>query len=193
VDDHYKILGIQRSATTEEVKKAYFDLAKKYHPDSGDASAVKKFYQISTAYKILSDLSAKKSYDSHLESSKKVKLTENISESSFYSSKRESYRDEELKSYHKNRFKKAFFRVIISTFLFAFLFYLISIITGGIGVLSFLSGLFIGLHFSIYKNFDLDSYFSSKNKQILFIYCLRFFSSFGIIYFVWVLFHFFTS
>jgi len=50
--DYYKILGVSKNATDEEIKKAYRKLAMKYHPDhaKGDTSAEEKFKQISEAY-----------------------------------------------------------------------------------------------------------------------------------------------
>ncbi len=63
--DYYSILGISRSASPNEIKKAYRKLALKYHPDQnkGDKAAEAKFKDISEAYAVLSDLEKKKNYD----------------------------------------------------------------------------------------------------------------------------------
>lgn len=63
--DYYKILGVDRNASQEEIKKAYRKLAKKYHPDSnpGDKNAEEKFKEINEAYEVLGDEEKRKKYD----------------------------------------------------------------------------------------------------------------------------------
>ncbi|XP_078485547.1 dnaJ homolog subfamily B member 4-like [Ciona intestinalis] len=64
--DYYKVLGISRSASEDEIKKAYRKLALKYHPDKNkSASAEEKFKEIAEAYEVLSDPEKKKMYDTH--------------------------------------------------------------------------------------------------------------------------------
>lgn len=64
--NYYSILGVDKNASKEDIKKAYRNLAKKYHPDvnPGDAEAEKKFKEISEAYEILSDDQKRKQHDS---------------------------------------------------------------------------------------------------------------------------------
>ncbi|NMB56538.1 DnaJ domain-containing protein [Candidatus Beckwithbacteria bacterium] len=63
--DYYEILGISKSATTDEIKKAYRKLAMKYHPDvnKDDNDAAAKFKEVSEAYQVLSDAKKKQQYD----------------------------------------------------------------------------------------------------------------------------------
>jgi DnaJ-class molecular chaperone len=59
--DYYQILGVSRDASPEEIKKAYYKLAHKYHPDKGGDE--KKFKEINEAYQVLSDKEKRAQYD----------------------------------------------------------------------------------------------------------------------------------
>lgn len=65
--DYYKVLGINKTASEEDVKKAYRKLARKLHPDlnPNDKEAHKKFQQINEANQVLSDPEKRKKYDEH--------------------------------------------------------------------------------------------------------------------------------
>ncbi|NLR79636.1 DnaJ C-terminal domain-containing protein [Chitinophaga eiseniae] len=65
VKDYYKILGVEKAATAEQIKKAYRRLAVKYHPDKNpdDKAAEEKFKEINEAYEVLSDAEKRKKYD----------------------------------------------------------------------------------------------------------------------------------
>ena len=63
--DYYEVLGVDKSASAEEIKKAYKKMAIKYHPDKnpGDKEAEEKFKEVAEAYSILSDADKKARYD----------------------------------------------------------------------------------------------------------------------------------
>ena len=63
--DYYKILGVDRNADANAIKKAYRKLAKKYHPDTNQENSVanEKFKEVTEAYEILHDEEKRKLYD----------------------------------------------------------------------------------------------------------------------------------
>ena len=65
--DYYKVLGLDKNASTEDIKKAYRKLARKYHPDLNpdNAEAKKKFQQINEANEVLTDPEKRKKYDQY--------------------------------------------------------------------------------------------------------------------------------
>ena len=63
--DYYEVLGLQKDASEDEIKKAFRQLAKKYHPDlnPGDKEAEAKFKEVNEAYEVLSDKEKRQRYD----------------------------------------------------------------------------------------------------------------------------------
>ena len=63
--DYYEVLGISKTASDDEIKKAFRAMAKKYHPDMhpGDKEAEEKFKEAQEAYAVLSDPDKKRQYD----------------------------------------------------------------------------------------------------------------------------------
>ncbi|MBX4205425.1 MAG: molecular chaperone DnaJ [Candidatus Doudnabacteria bacterium] len=61
--DYYSTLGIPKTASAEEIKRAYRKLAHQYHPDKGEKGDAEKFKEVSEAYQVLSDPSKRSQYD----------------------------------------------------------------------------------------------------------------------------------
>ncbi|MDH7483973.1 MAG: DnaJ domain-containing protein, partial [Spirochaetales bacterium] len=63
--DYYEVLGVPKTATKDEIKKAYRRLAIQYHPDKnpGDKTAEEKFKEATEAYEVLSDDQKRQAYD----------------------------------------------------------------------------------------------------------------------------------
>ncbi|XP_022225451.1 protein tumorous imaginal discs, mitochondrial isoform X2 [Drosophila obscura] len=65
--DYYTTLGVAKNASGKDIKKAYYQLAKKYHPDTNkeDPDAGRKFQEVSEAYEVLSDDQKRREYDTY--------------------------------------------------------------------------------------------------------------------------------
>ena len=78
--DYYDVLGVNKSATPDQIKSAYRKLAVKYHPDKnkGDKTAEEKFKEASEAYHVLSNSERKQSYDNLVMQRLKMVVVEEV-------------------------------------------------------------------------------------------------------------------
>jgi curved DNA-binding protein len=93
--DYYKVLGLDKTATEDDIKKAYRKLARKYHPDlnPNNAEANKTFQQINEANEVLSDPEKRKKYDQYGEHWKHADEFEKQKQQGAYTSGRHSAQD----------------------------------------------------------------------------------------------------
>lgn len=189
MESHYDILGIKPDAKPEEVKKAYFKRAKKYHPDAGDSAEVRKFHEVAQAYKTLADKEARRAYDLSLgiigEGPKKHEPKAHGSDQG--ASNRVSWRDEELKEFNRNRYRKAVLRVIFFTLVLGVVGAAVGPILEGLWVWGALAGVGMGFSYSINQNFQVRSFFKSDGAHKVFriLTWLMFLGGLG--YFAWLI------
>ncbi|PIZ72912.1 hypothetical protein COY07_02595 [Candidatus Peregrinibacteria bacterium CG_4_10_14_0_2_um_filter_43_11] len=172
----YAILGVKPQATADEIKRAYFVLAKKTHPDSGNQAEVKRFYEVSEAYEILSDSEKRHAYDLrqtsqiHAESSEDgghrpvsfCRETHSASDNAFH--------QKEMHVYRRQLFFKAVFRVILVTICFAFFGIALSAIFAGSRVIGIVAGVAFGFFLAVNGSFDLATFFPDSTQQKLVTY-----------------------
>jgi curved DNA-binding protein len=109
--DYYKILGLSKNASKEDIKKAYRKLARKYHPDvnPGDAAAEKRFKEINEANEVLSNPENRAKYDNygkdwkHADEFEKAKQQQQYRRSSQQTGYRE-FGDEDFSDFFSNMF-----------------------------------------------------------------------------------------
>jgi len=190
----YKILNIEQSATPDEVKKAYFEMAKKYHPDSGDEAEVKKFYEISEAYQILSNTEERRAYDLTISEGRiESDLIEDIVHrpKSEHEPKDEDeinlFRSKEAHTFRRTIFWQAILRVIGLSLLFAGIGYMLTLILSGIWYLGALAGFVIGLIWSVNRNFNVNSFLQSPTKRLFYFFFRWIFLVLSIGYFAFLI------
>src|SRR5690606_20764630 len=99
--DYYKILGIDKSANSNDIKKAYRKLARKYHPDvnPGDKNAEIKFKEINEANEVLSNPANRKKYDKYGKDWKHAEEFEKAEQQQQYRSSRQGSQQQNRDDY----------------------------------------------------------------------------------------------
>lgn len=93
IKNHYETLNISHESTQEDIKSAYYELSKKYHPDKNTASDAKqKFQDVSDAYETLSNFNKRKLYDRDLEARGQHSRTKKVYEDTYEDPMSRSYR-----------------------------------------------------------------------------------------------------
>jgi len=100
--NYYKILGLEKRASQEDIKKAYRKLAFKYHPDKNkDADAIEKFREITEAYEVLIDPQKRAHYDKMYQNYFEQKIENTQEEKTEYNKKDSCYKEWEEYGYQK--------------------------------------------------------------------------------------------
>lgn len=188
----YEILGLKKNASEAEIKVAYRELAKKYHPDVNSASnAAQKFKEGHKAYAILSNENERKLYDASLISSKipkdiftepkaspKYSQTKNTSPEK---AKEEQRKQNTIRKYRKRLIIKAVIKIVLNSLTGAL---------GGYGIISFLqffksaelnlkwfsvfqlggilSGFILGFIWSIDRYFKIETFIPKQKHRMFF-------------------------
>ncbi len=166
----YTILGIEKTATSSEVKAGYFAMAKKYHPDAGDEAEVKKFYEVTEAYQILSDKEKRRAYDLALDDGKieKELVTKKPSSDESAEIKNNLYaqfRQKEARRFRSTILWQGILRVFGFSILCAGLGYTLEYYLRGIHIGGGIAGFVIGFVWSLGHNFDVSSFIASHRAQ----------------------------
>jgi curved DNA-binding protein CbpA len=191
MENLYEILGVQETSSLPEIKTAYFKLAKKHHPDASDRAEIKKFYEATEAYRVLSDPEQRRAYDQTLKGGKieKILVEEPVHPTIFKEAgvADEEFRKKEMYSFKRKIYFKAILRIIGFGLALAAIACVFSYILNGNRFIGLLAGLIIGVIWSISSNFDVDSFIQSeRNKKITKIIS-RSAMGLSIAYFIWLL------
>lgn len=110
VKDYYKILNISINANSDEIKKAFRSLAKKYHPDRNkdDKEALRKFQEVNEAYEVLSNEDSRKKYTQEMDKENNNNKETN-SESNKSDNSNKKYQDKGESIENLNKYFESFF------------------------------------------------------------------------------------
>lgn len=108
--DYYKILNVSMDANNDEIKKAFRNLAKKYHPDRNpdDKDSLRKFQEVNEAYEVLSKEESRKKYDTE-RSKFKGNNKETNSRNNKSSNENRKYQDKSESIENLNKYFESFF------------------------------------------------------------------------------------
>jgi len=189
--DLYKVLGVDNEASLDEIKKAYFELAKKSHPDSGEDAETKLFYEVSEAYQILSNKEERDAYDQTISGGKVMSdLVDEVVHPKFHKgddSDIDLTRQREMHQFRKDVLWKAVFRVFGFSVVVAGAGYLVSLVLSGVGYVGAISGFGFGIVWSVNRNFNVNSFFKDGKKRFEFKIFEYFLLIFPLAYFVYLL------
>lgn len=186
----YQILAIQPGADPDEIKRAYYALAKIYHPDSQEQADVQKFYEVTEAYQILSDAARRRAYDATLKTGRLEKGWMESDESVEVTYGRPNHEENlEFRMHELNRFRRRVFwravgKVILSFFVGGGAGNVLVLILGGSATIGPLAGALFGFVWSVNAYFDLESFIPNHRHFVLVQWAGRTVEVLSLLYFV---------
>ncbi|MFH0820422.1 MAG: J domain-containing protein [Candidatus Peregrinibacteria bacterium] len=164
----YTILELKPGVSPEDIKRAYYLRAKQYHPDSGNKAELKKFYEVTEAYQILSDVARRAAYDETLKTGKleKTLLNQEPLETPLEYSRPThgqdfAYRHEEMTHFRSRLLWMAFFKVLITIIVSGVIGSTFAILFESSRFLGSFAGAAFGLIWAVHHHFDVASFIPS--------------------------------
>lgn len=193
MQNFYEILGVGRHADAREIKRAYFLMAKKYHPDSGDQKEVKKFYEITQAYKKLSNPEERRIYDLSLGTegavfyqvaSSAAPRPHTHPRSRATHGQDAGFRARETARFRRQRFFQAIAKVLISTLVAGVAGNTLGLILAATPAISVAAGAIFGFFWSINRSFDLTTFIAGHAARRFAFWGSRSLMTTSVLYFV---------
>src|SRR5690606_37188573 len=158
MESPHQILGVKASATQEEIKKMYRQLAQRYHPDSGNQANAKRFAQVTEAYRLLKGVEPE--FQEEREETKEEKgvvLRQNL-----YKERIHPGRERQQEAFYRTHLYQAILKMVGMAFVGAVFLGFMGFLSGFYPFLGMALGLLIGGMSGLRRFFDLKTFLNAK-------------------------------